>query len=154
MRLWHRYFPVNFAKFLKTPFIIEHLWWLLLNLSWYILPLWVFFESFKVFSSSKMHEKSKIRLCSLRGVEKNGCFGKPHKKKTTMKKPSLRKATGLHLYKKKVFLQVISGISHFHIVNFEHVIASWEKRFTTLSTIYHKAFCTNSFCVVERIVTE
>ena len=154
MRLWHRYFPVNFAKFLKTPFIIEHLWWLLLNLSWYILPLWVFFESFKVFSSSKMYEKSKIRLCSLRGVEKNGCFGKPHKKKTTMKKPSLRKATGLHLYKKKVFWQVISGISHFHIVNFEHVIASWEKRFTTLSTIYHKAFCTNSFCVVERIVTE
>ena len=30
-KLWHRYFPVNFAKFLKTPFFIEHLWWLLLN---------------------------------------------------------------------------------------------------------------------------
>ena len=29
-RLWHRCFPVNFAKFLETPFIIEHLWWLLL----------------------------------------------------------------------------------------------------------------------------
>ena len=25
-RLWHRCFPVNFAKFLRTPFIIEHLW--------------------------------------------------------------------------------------------------------------------------------
>ena len=26
---WHRCFPVNFAKFLRTPFIIiEHLWWL------------------------------------------------------------------------------------------------------------------------------
>ena len=24
-RLWHRCFPVNFAKFLRTPFIIEHL---------------------------------------------------------------------------------------------------------------------------------
>ena len=23
-------FPVNFAKFLRTPFFIEHLWWLLL----------------------------------------------------------------------------------------------------------------------------
>ena len=23
--------PVNFAKFLRTPFIIEHFWWLLLN---------------------------------------------------------------------------------------------------------------------------
>ena len=30
-RLWHRCFPVNFAKFPRTPFIIEHLWWLLLS---------------------------------------------------------------------------------------------------------------------------
>ena len=29
-RLWYRCFPVNFAKFLRTPFYIEHLWWLLL----------------------------------------------------------------------------------------------------------------------------
>ena len=28
-RFWHRCFPVNFAKFLRTPFFIEHLWWLL-----------------------------------------------------------------------------------------------------------------------------
>ena len=25
-RPWHRYFPVNFAKFLRTPFLKEHLW--------------------------------------------------------------------------------------------------------------------------------
>ena len=31
MRLWHRCFAVNFAKFLRTPFLIEHLRWLLLN---------------------------------------------------------------------------------------------------------------------------
>ena len=30
-RLWHRCFPVNFAKFLRTPFLTEHLWWLLLE---------------------------------------------------------------------------------------------------------------------------
>ena len=30
-RLWHRWFPVNFAKFLRTPFLTEHLWWLLLK---------------------------------------------------------------------------------------------------------------------------
>ena len=30
-RLWHRCFPVNFAKFLKTPFLTDHLRWLLLN---------------------------------------------------------------------------------------------------------------------------
>ena len=29
--LWHRCFPVNFVKFPKTPFYIEHLWWLLLS---------------------------------------------------------------------------------------------------------------------------
>ena len=29
-RHWYRCFPVNFAKFLRTPFHIEHLWWLLL----------------------------------------------------------------------------------------------------------------------------
>ena len=30
-RLWHRCFPVNFAKFFRTTFFIEHLWWLLLS---------------------------------------------------------------------------------------------------------------------------
>ena len=30
-RLWHRCFPVNFVKFLRIPFFIEHLWWLLLQ---------------------------------------------------------------------------------------------------------------------------
>ena len=29
-RLWHWCFPVNFAKFLRTAFFTEHLWWLLL----------------------------------------------------------------------------------------------------------------------------
>ena len=30
-RLWHKCFPVNFAKFLRTPFFMEHFQWLLLN---------------------------------------------------------------------------------------------------------------------------
>ena len=30
-RLWQRRFSVNFAKFLKTPFLTEHLRWLLLT---------------------------------------------------------------------------------------------------------------------------
>ena len=30
-RLWCRCFPVNFVKFLRAPFFIEHLWWLLRN---------------------------------------------------------------------------------------------------------------------------
>ena len=28
-RLCHRCFPVNFSKFVRTPFLMEHLWWLL-----------------------------------------------------------------------------------------------------------------------------
>ena len=31
-RLWHRCFPVNFAKFLRTPFLTEYIRWLLLNI--------------------------------------------------------------------------------------------------------------------------
>ena len=31
-RFWHRCFSVNFAKFLRAPFFIEHLRWLLLRL--------------------------------------------------------------------------------------------------------------------------
>ena len=31
MRLWHRGFPVNFAKFLRTPYFTEQLRWLLLT---------------------------------------------------------------------------------------------------------------------------
>ena len=26
-RLWHRCFPVNFVKLLRTPILKEHLWW-------------------------------------------------------------------------------------------------------------------------------
>ena len=33
-RLWHSCFPVNFVKFLKTSFYIEHLWFLLLMFRW------------------------------------------------------------------------------------------------------------------------
>ena len=29
-RPWYRYFHVKFEKFLRIPFLIEHLWWLLL----------------------------------------------------------------------------------------------------------------------------
>ena len=32
-RLWHSCFPVNLSKFLRTPFLKEHLWWLLLKIS-------------------------------------------------------------------------------------------------------------------------
>ena len=31
-RPWHRCFPVNFAKLLRTPFFTKHLWWQLLEI--------------------------------------------------------------------------------------------------------------------------
>ena len=36
--LWHRYFPVNFAKLLRTPFFTEQLWWLLMVWGYLSLP--------------------------------------------------------------------------------------------------------------------
>ena len=32
MSLWHRYFPVDFAKFLRTLSLTDHLWWPLLQI--------------------------------------------------------------------------------------------------------------------------
>ena len=45
-RLWHRYFPVNFAKFLRTPFLKQHLWWLLLMQN--IMICWLLQEIFVI----------------------------------------------------------------------------------------------------------
>ena len=51
--LWHRCFPVNFVKFLRTLFLTEHLWWLLLNFA-SILSKW--FESCPQISFPKVFE--------------------------------------------------------------------------------------------------
>ena len=44
-RLWHRCFPVNFVKFLRTPFLTEHLPWLLL----YMRLAWDYYSSALMF---------------------------------------------------------------------------------------------------------
>ena len=44
-RLWHRCFPVNFAKFLRTPFFTEQLWWLLLEAE--IIPNMIYFSGYQ-----------------------------------------------------------------------------------------------------------
>ena len=63
-RLWHRCFPVNFAKFLGKPFFIEHVRWLLLH--WrYIVSL----------ATSPIHQnkwvKDNLLICSF-GCISNG----------------------------------------------------------------------------------
>ena len=40
MSLWHRYFPVNFAKFLRTLFLTDHLWWPLLQIFRKLIVWW------------------------------------------------------------------------------------------------------------------
>ena len=49
-RLWHRCFPVNFAKFLKTTFFTEHLQWLLFTIK-KVCRSFIFF-SFFIFAST------------------------------------------------------------------------------------------------------
>ena len=40
-RLWQRWFPENFAKFLRTPFLKKHVWWLLLrDKERFLFPRW------------------------------------------------------------------------------------------------------------------
>ena len=56
-RHWHRCFPMNYVKYLRTPFFIEHLWWLLLLyvpsliihlLRWSVVLVTAFFRTQKV----------------------------------------------------------------------------------------------------------
>ena len=53
-RLWHKYFPVNFAKFLRKPFLTEHLRWLLLKIfpTWFTLPTQSLIVIFHTYSTS------------------------------------------------------------------------------------------------------
>ena len=55
-RLWHMCFPVNFVKFLRTPFFIKHFWWLLLKYNMLVKAIqqWIFrfVVGFSVFLNS------------------------------------------------------------------------------------------------------
>ena len=64
-RLWHKSFPVNFAKFLRTSFYIEHLCWLLLVLLTEIVK-----ESShkRVFLFSVLSTKAVALRCSMKNV--------------------------------------------------------------------------------------
>ena len=59
-RLRHRCFPVNFPKFLRPPFLTEHLWWLLLSVVFfYLIQIRIIWKKFilyivKVFSGDSV----------------------------------------------------------------------------------------------------
>ena len=66
-RLWHRCFPVTFAKFLRTPFLTEHLRWLLLKA-----PNFISVARFcAVQNTSNYLEKAHLRKPFL---QNSGCF--------------------------------------------------------------------------------
>ena len=50
----HRCFPRNFAKFIRTPFIIEHLRWLLFRWSFFLIKLQVFFNRIPMVAPSDL----------------------------------------------------------------------------------------------------
>ena len=52
-RLWHSCFPVNFAKFLRTPFLTGHLRWLLL----YFVELRVKFHTSRIWQFRNINVK-------------------------------------------------------------------------------------------------
>ena len=66
-RLWQRFFPVNFVKFLRTPFFMERFWWLLLNHFLYSLKTSEnqFLRFSKVF---RMYRKRALTYCVLRKI--------------------------------------------------------------------------------------
>ena len=67
--LWHMCFRVNFAKFLRIPFLTEHHWWLLLSKMWLVLqfsifPLYSFIEDslFILFQQKNEIKKGNILI--------------------------------------------------------------------------------------------
>ena len=58
--LQHRYFPVKFEKFLRSPFFTEHLRWLLLHLRYFATFIW---RTIFLFSTHRlMYKKSNLFL--------------------------------------------------------------------------------------------
>ena len=57
-RLWHRCFPVNFVKFLRTPFFTEHLWRLFLYVTIFLSIQKLVFV--KVFNIRLMKQPSRL----------------------------------------------------------------------------------------------
>ena len=57
-RLWHRYFPVNFVKFFRTPFSKQHLRWLLRPIESCFAKLYhIYFNDFNILFKNVRHWK-------------------------------------------------------------------------------------------------
>ena len=58
----HRCFPVNFEKFLRTPFLTEHLRWLLLYLISYIQEIYAFYVH-EIYNSKDICKNVLFLIC-------------------------------------------------------------------------------------------
>ena len=67
-RLCHRCFPANFVKFSRTPFFIEHLRWLLLEMACYyrLEMLLSFREICQFICSANRLTEAVVRRCSVK----------------------------------------------------------------------------------------
>ena len=62
-RPWHRWFPVNFVKFLRTPFFKEDFWWLLLWIKYCI--SFLFFLTFSCLINKAVCVIMTFKYCNL-----------------------------------------------------------------------------------------
>ena len=76
-KLWHRYFPVNFAEFLRTPFLTEHLRQLL---------LFLLSDNFKDSLVNSLHHQKLANRCFIAIKELNGITVRVFFEKKTSKK--------------------------------------------------------------------
>ena len=129
-RLWHTGFPLNFAKLLRTIFIKEHLWWLLLYIIKNIFIQKLFSTNFRG-AAPRHHEKSSKPLGNMAEPSQN----------STKPKPKLTQTTETWIYLSP-FLNVYTQVR--------------EKSFFTLSNWnkkekYRNYSTTNSYIVQEYI---
>ena len=63
-RLQHRCFPVNIAKFLRTAFFIEHLWWLQKQPPevFYKRTFKIFFQAYNFIKKRRQHRCSPVNI--------------------------------------------------------------------------------------------
>ena len=73
-RLWYGCFPVNFAKFSRTSFFIEYLWWMLLNIFTVVFGTVYLMFTFRIIillpctESKNFYQENKRKLCPSNSV--------------------------------------------------------------------------------------
>ena len=122
-RLWHRSFPVNFAKFLRTPFLTEHLRRLLLETELETPP--IIFTYVLVTKSSHQWQSSTFSFRGMTNYNFASLFCKS-------KREDLRnKEKCLLFHFKSSFRSRVNQILTFHIFKCHDIIKCLHKKHET-----------------------